>query len=89
MSKEEIRSHTEALLQELKDKEEVDGATREKLEKLAGEIHQKLGDEDPELSWSEDFQGKLEQVAVEFQEEHPTLSELMRRVSQALANLGI
>ncbi|MCB0420472.1 MAG: DUF4404 family protein [Bdellovibrionales bacterium] len=88
MSQNEIHRHTEALLQQLKSEDSMSEGERKELQELALKIQSRLKEQNTDEGW-EEYQNHLEKVAIDFQEQYPTLSELFRRVSQALSNLGI
>jgi hypothetical protein len=82
------------LLAELEDEldrvEELDDATRDRLTKVRGEIQESLDREEHPSDWQpEAIVERLTEATYEFSASHPTLSGIVRRLVDALGQMGI
>ena len=62
----------------------VDSDERAALESLSSRIDTALGEEEPD-----GMLDHLEETAIRFQENHPTLATVVRKVGETLSNYGI
>jgi hypothetical protein len=63
----------------------VDSQERAALESLSSRIDSALGEEEE----SDGILDQLEETAIRFQENHPTLATVVRKVGETLSNYGI
>lgn len=66
---------------------DMDSATQEMLEKVLRDADGVLNRET--LDPQSDLADRIEQQALQFEEEHPTLSEVMRQIIDTLGRIGI
>lgn len=66
---------------------DMDSATQEMLEKVLKDADEVLNRET--LDPQNDLADRIEQQALQFEEEHPTLSEVMRQIIDTLGRIGI
>ena len=88
----DLRTQLAALHSELARTSSVDPQSRELLVSILGDITRLLGAGDtPTESADEDrpLDERLDEVAVQFEAEHPALGAAIRRVVDALAKAGI
>jgi len=94
----DLRETLEELKQELDRSETLDAETRASLRETMVEIQERLEapgpgvytpDDDEDAGIVERLQERLYDVARNFEAEHPTLGASVRRVVNALANMGI
>lgn len=86
MSEDPLAEELERLHAMLEAQQELSVQQREKLQLLASDIEAALGRSEaasPEMS------EQLEDMIREFEANHPTVTDLLRRIVSGLANLGI
>ncbi|HAN98778.1 MAG TPA: hypothetical protein DCQ98_15675 [Planctomycetaceae bacterium] len=81
-----LLSEVEAELQQLP---EVDPETASLLERLSGEIDEALEQADPEKLKENETAGLLGETISRFEAEHPRLTDLISRLTDAMGQLGI
>ena len=88
MSEPELRETLERLHQELKRTHDVDDRSRELLRDVMADI-QSILEETPGAAHGESLARRLQEAVGEFEETHPSLTEAVGRVVDALAKMGI
>ncbi len=83
----DLRKQLESLHRELARKDHVDHDSRELLIRLLGDITRLL-DTQPAIN-DANLADQLNEAAVQFEAEHPTLSIALRRLVDTLAKAGI
>jgi len=87
MPTERLRESLLAIRTELAEPEGMDAGSRELLEKVAADIERVLDEEDE--TTPETARGRMEQLAVDFEAEHPRVARVVNEVVEALARMGI
>ncbi len=80
----ELKQQLEKLRLILAGAEELPRETREELEHVVADISTALEDEPPR-----DLVDRINSVIEDFEAHHPTLTDLLRRIVEGLANMGI
>ena len=87
---ENLRKLLAELEEELERVEELDDATRDRLIEVRDEIQQSLDSEEHPSEWQPEALGeRLTEATYEFSASHPTLSGIVRRLVDALGQMGI
>jgi len=87
---EKLQATLAELEAELEGVEEIDQATRERLEHARGEIQQTLDRQTPPEEWqTTSFIDSLKETEQEFEISHPTIAGVVRRVIDLLGQMGI
>jgi len=90
-----LRERVDALHQQLSGTESLDAADRASLESLLADVARLLErddearDEGASAETHESLVDQLREAAESFEEQHPSLTELVGRVADALSRLGI
>lgn len=84
-----LREQITALHAELRRTATVDHELRELLVELLGEITRVLHQSSRGLEEHQSLTGKLDELAVRFEAEHPALGTTVRQIVDALAKAGI
>jgi len=86
MSEESLRKQLAALRRELASSEQLDGATRARLDRLADEIDAVLGADEPDYGT---LRERVAGAALRFEAEHPRFARVLSDVTDTLAKLGL
>ena len=90
MEKDQLREDLERLHQELARSEEVDETARGLLVDVLHDIEAVLERSEPETAGAdESLIRRLRETTSQFEESHPTLTELVGRIADVLSRLGI
>jgi hypothetical protein len=90
MEKDRLREDLERLHQELARSESVDAASRSLLIDVLHDIEAVLERSEPEIAGAdESLIHRLRETTSQFEESHPTLTELVGRIADLLSRLGI
>lgn len=87
MPTERLRESLLAIRTELADPEGMDADSRALLEKVAADIERVLDEEDE--TTPDTARGRMEQLVVDFEVEHPRVTRVVNEVVEALARMGI
>lgn len=87
--KPELREQLATLHAELRRTTTVDHEMRELLVELLGEITRVLHQSSRDPEQQQSLTGKLDELAVRFEAEHPALGTTVRQIVDALAKAGI
>jgi len=85
----DLRRQIEALHEELSKMGSVEPQSRHALLALLGDITRLLEDAPAAAAPSAALSGRLDEMAVQFEAEHPSLGAALRRVVDALGKAGI
>jgi hypothetical protein len=85
----DLNRHLEALHSELARTNKIDGESRELLVTVLNDISRVLDPSQPNPTDERSLTTRLDEVAVQFEAEHPTLGTAIRRVVDTLAKAGI
>ncbi|QDV56161.1 DUF4404 family protein [Rosistilla oblonga] len=85
MPEDQLGQELERLHAMLAAQEELTDEQREKLQQLADDIEAALGKSEA----SGDFSDQIDELIRDFETNHPTVTDLLRRIVAGLANLGI
>ncbi|QDV68238.1 hypothetical protein Poly24_19470 [Rosistilla carotiformis] len=85
MPEDQLGQELERLHAMLAAQEELTDEQREKLQQLADDIEAALGKSDAPT----DFGDQIDELIRDFEVNHPTVTDLLRRIVDGLANLGI
>ena len=89
MKREELLAHLRELHDELSSAEGADEETRGLLQQITTDINCLLDDKDDDPEDSLTLGDRLRDMAREFDVRHPRISDLIERVSDGLASMGI
>ena len=89
MPRDQLRQRIEELLRELEAIETSDPEARRRLEGVLHDIREAVDTGDDESSEGESLLDRLNEATRHFEESHPTLTAMVGRVADSLANLGI
>ncbi len=97
MPAEELRNRLQELHQTLADADQLDPETLASLKQVAGDIERLLedsanaSDEAPAgpVAPDLDLRRDVQSLMLQFETQHPRLTEMLSRIANALANLGI
>jgi hypothetical protein len=78
-----LKQQLQQLHQQLQQSPALDSDTLNLLEQIAADI-ESLGDQD-----SSDLSDRIQQQAVEFEQEHPTLSSILHEIVDVLGRIGV
>jgi len=87
MPKTQLRQRIQDLLRELEQIETAESDARDHLVRVLDEIREAVEGEDD--SAPETLIERLNEATHQFEESHPTLTSMVGRVAESLANLGI
>jgi hypothetical protein len=85
----ELRKQLESLHQELGRTSRIDTESRELLVTVLNDISRLIDPSQPDPTDERSLTERLDEVAVQFEAEHPTLGTAIRRVVDTLAKAGI
>jgi len=85
----DLNKHLEALHTELARTNQIDRESRELLVTVLNDISRVLDPSQPNPTDDRSLTTRLDEVAVQFEAEHPTLGTAIRRVVDTLAKAGI
>jgi hypothetical protein len=85
----DLNKHLEALHTELARTNKIDRESRELLVTVLNDISRVLDPSQPNPTDERSLTSRLDEVAVQFEAEHPTLGTAIRRVVDTLAKAGI
>lgn len=90
MDKQQILSVLEKLQTELSSVQEVDVDKQQKLQTIATDIQQLLTqEEDPSSAQVDPVHERIQDLLLQFESEHPSLTAALNQVAAGLSNLGI
>lgn len=91
MDRQELLKTLQALHADLSTTERVDPQAERLLRKVTADIERLLDEEQPspEEDDSSSLSGKLQEMVLEWEAEHPRIARVIGQVADALANLGI
>jgi hypothetical protein len=90
MDKQQILSVLEKLQTELSSVQEVDVDKQQKLQTIATDIQQLLTqEEDPSSAQVDPVHARIQDLLLQFESEHPSLTAALNQVAAGLSNLGI
>lgn len=90
MDKNRVLEALKTLRAELADAPDLDEASRASLAQVTDDIERQVNAGKPlEGEAGENLSGRLQDVLLEFEAEHPTITGAVNQVAAALANLGI
>ena len=91
--REQLANRIQELLDELEGVETADPAARERLAQVLDDIRSAVAqseeEKEAESGESESLRARFDEAARHFEENHPTLTAVIGRVADSLANLGI
>ena len=88
MSKEELLEQVNTLINEIRDLETCDDATRTRLTHLARDIRQSLEDEDEDSDWGDVTEAVTSRIE-QFEFQHPALTRAIDQIMNTLNSMGI
>ena len=89
MPKEQLNERIQELLDELEKIEPADPAARDRLSHVLHDIRTMVAESELESDEHESLRDRFDEAARQFEESHPTLTAVLGRVADSLANLGI
>ncbi len=91
MPRQELKKALGTLSRELESGTQIGPEEREALAQAMQEIHDALDQTDPKAAPAADapLSGRVAEMIEEFETSHPKFAEILRSVSESLANLGI
>ncbi len=90
MARQQLQDALSALREELETGAELDPQDRQALLRAAREIQEALADDgEPAEQVPGALSGRLSELVADFETSHPKFAEILSKVSEALANLGI
>jgi predicted component of type VI protein secretion system len=90
MDKQQILSVLEKLQTELSSVQEVDDDKQQKLQSIATDIQQLLTqEENPSSEQVDPVNASIQDLLLQFESEHPSLTAALNQVAAGLSNLGI
>jgi uncharacterized protein with von Willebrand factor type A (vWA) domain len=91
MPRQQLHQALEALREALDSDEQIEPAGRKALLEAAEEIHEALerADSGSKRSREEPLSGRVSTMIGDFEASHPRFAEILRSLSESLANLGI
>ena len=89
MPKEQLGNRIQELLDELEKVEPADPAARDRLAQVLHDIRTMVAESELESGEHESLRERFDEAARQFEESHPTLTAVVGRVADSLANLGI
>ena len=88
-TREQLQATLKELEEELASLDTLDAETRQMLEDAAREIHEKLDKNGIRPQPSDSVANRLRDAIDSFESSHPTLTGILSRITDALAQLGI
>ena len=89
MHREHLDNRIQELLDELEKKEPADQVRRDRIAHVLHDIRSMVAESEPQSDEHESLRERFDEAARQFEESHPTLTAVVGRVADALANLGI
>lgn len=89
MPREQLGNRIQELLDELEKVEPADPAARDRLAQVLHDIRTVIAESNLESDENESLRERFDEAARHFEENHPTLTSVLGRVADSLANLGI
>ncbi len=91
MSRDQLQNHLKELHQLLQQECQPDSETRQLLERVTADISEVLNRQEGESSMPapETLTERVRVALLEFETKHPRISELVERIADGLAGLGI
>lgn len=89
MNKEQMAEILFELRSELSDNQVIEHHQKQIMEALADEIERKITAPDVDMTGDQYLLTKLKDIAKEFEAEHPKLTNIVGRLSDLLARMGI
>ena len=86
-SEQKVQNLLIELHEELQQKHSLDENTQALLQQVLADVKGNLDQEVVELE--QDLSDRIEQQAVEFEQEHPTLSGILRQIIDTLGRMGV
>lgn len=83
-----LRAELEKLHEALQETSTIDDAMRDSLSQLAADIDRLLQQPREETS-SSAMRPHVEDLIIEFEAQHPQVSQILRRITELLSNMGI
>jgi predicted nuclease with TOPRIM domain len=87
--REQLGNRIQELLDELEKIEPADPAARDRLAHVLHDIRTMVAESELESDEHESLRERFDEAARQFEESHPTLTAVVGRVADSLANLGI
>jgi predicted nuclease with TOPRIM domain len=87
--REQLGNRIQELLDELEKIEPADPAARDRLAHVLHDIRSMVTESEQESDEHESLRERFDEAARQFEESHPTLTAVVGRVADSLANLGI
>jgi signal transduction histidine kinase len=87
--KEQLGNRIQELLDELEKVEPADSAARDRLAQVLHDIRTVVAESEPQSDEHESLRERFDEAARQFEKSHPTLTAVVGRVADSLANLGI
>jgi len=87
--REQLGKRIEELLDELEKVEPADPTARDRLAHVLRDIRTVVAESEQESDQHESLRERFDEAARHFEESHPTLTAVVGRVADSLANLGI
>jgi hypothetical protein len=87
--KEQLGNRIQELLDELEKIEPADPIKRDRLASVLHDIRSMLAESELESDEHESLRERFDEAARHFEDSHPTLTAVVGRVADSLANLGI
>lgn len=87
MSDEKIQQLLVQLHEQLQEKNSLEGDTQVLLQQVLDDVKASLASDEGELE--QDLTDLIEQQAVHFEQEHPTLSVILRQIIDTLGRIGV
>jgi len=87
--REQLGQRIQELLNELEKVETADSAERDRLEHVLHDIRKTVAESEQESEAHESLRERFDEATRHFEENHPTLTAVIGRVADSLANLGI
>jgi predicted nuclease with TOPRIM domain len=87
--REQLGNRIQELLDELEKVEPADPTARDRLTQVLHDIRTMVAESELESDEHESLRERFDEAARQFEESHPTLTAVLGRVADSLANLGI
>lgn len=85
MPQETLKQQLQQLHDALQQHPELDGESQQLLKTIAADIADQGGRGEP----SDDLSDQVQQQAIRFEQEHPTVSEILRQIVDTLGRIGV
>jgi len=87
--RQELGQRIQELLDELEKVRPADPEKRERLERVLHDIRAAVAESEQEAHEHETLRERFDEATLQFEESYPTLTAVIGRVADSLANLGI